>query len=733
MKQKVSSKKKTLIAASLLGIFLVGAIVSIVLVLAASTQNVASNITVSYNTEGVAAKVSANYAVVPLDTSATVTKTAMTTSGGGQEIVFNLSTNESTESISPTGDIILDPQNQKVVFEYVFESLADTSFSLELSQRPTGINMTETYYVSGRQLSAGEYRTRISKTTLAPQAITSLGQKVYVYIMASVTNENLTASYNGGFVWNMVAREAIDVTLNTDGATSTLKVIPNTITGLSNIAMPVLNTIPTKADYNFDGYYTEANRGGTQYINKYGASSHAADLAANTVLYAGWNQEVLDIEENVLYGLTNVGETSTTVEIPSNVTAIGDNAFANNTSIEVVAYEGAKIAAYADAEPVLRAIGTNAFANCTNLKEIYIPSTVTSFGATPLAGCTSLEKMEFPYILGDGTREINAFSQLFGSANTNIPTTLTEIIINSGTNIGRFAFYDCTNLTNILIPNSVTTIEAAAFEKCSLLESIVIPNSVNSIVASAFGHCSTLSSVVFEENSQLISLDYAVFAHDTSLTSIEIPEGVTSIGESAFHNCKSLAEVNIPETVNSIGPYAFFCCRNLSMISLPNGITTIGENAFYQCSAMTNINIPNEITTLEATVFTSCSALESITIPDNIRSIGLQCFQGCTSLSSVSFGSDSQLTTISDRAFFGCSALTSIEIPSNVEYIGTRAFRNCTKLTSVTFKNTANWVVSDTETFDTTTSLTSSNLANVSTAATYVVSTYKYSYWKRTA
>jgi len=727
MKQKVSSKKKTLIAASLLGIFLVGAIVSIVLVLAASTQNVASNITVSYNTEGVAAKVSANYAVVPLDTSATVTKTAMTTSGGGQEIVFNLSTNESTESISPTGDIILDPQNQKVVFEYVFESLADTSFSLELSQRPTGINMTETYYVSGRQLSAGEYRTRISKTTLAPQAITSLGQKVYVYIMASVTNENLTASYNGGFVWNMVAREAIDVTLNTDGATSTLKVIPNTITGLSNIAMPVLNTIPTKADYNFDGYYTEANRGGTQYINKYGASSHAADLAANTVLYAGWNQEVLDIEDNVVYGLTNVGETSTTVEIPSNVTAIGDNAFANNTSIEVVAYEGAKIAAYADAEPVLRAIGTNAFANCTNLKEIYIPSTVTSFGATPLAGCTSLEKMEFPCILSEGTNDANGLSKLFGYANTAIPTTLKTIEINSGDSISVKAFFSCSNLTSVTIPEGVTTIGECAFEGCSSMTSINLPNSIETINGYAF-MSTGLVDVVLPENVTII--EDGTFGNCASLSSINIPEGVTSMGKRAFYQCKKLTTINIPDGVTTIGPYAFYYCSSLPNISLPNGITSIGEYAFSYCNSLTDITIPKSVTIMKEAAFSSCSNLTNVNIEAALTSLETAVFGTCSNLTNINI--PETVTNIGDSAFYSCTKLTKITIPASVTSIGNRAFRN-SGVTSVTFKNTANWVVSTTATFDTTTSLSSSDLANASTAATYLKTTHYSKYWKRTA
>jgi len=289
MKQKVSSKNKILIAASLLGVFLVGAIVSIVLVLAASTQGVASNITVSYNAEGVAAKVSANYAIVPLDTSASVTKTAMTTSGGGQEIVFNLSTSESTETIAPSENIVLNPQNQTVVFEYVFENLADTAFSLSLSQRPTGTNMTEKFLVTGVALDPSDYASAITGSSLATQAVTYLGQKVYVYIMASVANENLTASYNGGFVWNMVSqtRAAYSVTLNngtgSTGGRTTLPVISTST--VSGIMMPSMSTLPSQSGKIFAGYYSAADGTGTQYYDGNGSPLTTAVTSATT-LYA---------------------------------------------------------------------------------------------------------------------------------------------------------------------------------------------------------------------------------------------------------------------------------------------------------------------------------------------------------------------------------------------------------------------------------------------------------------
>jgi len=311
--EKSKKRTKILISAILLGVFLIGAAVSIVLVLAANTQNVTSNITVSYNAEGVAAKVSANYAVVP--NSGAVTKTAMTTSGGGEEIVFNLSTSSSTETIAPSENIVLNPQNQTVVFEYMFENLADTAFSLSLSQRPTGTNMTEKFLVTGVALDPSDYASAITNTTLQTQAVTYLGQKVYVYIMASVTNENLTASYNGGFAWNMIAqtKAAYSVTLNngtgSTGGRTTLPVI-------SEIMMPSVSTLPSQSGKIFAGYYSAENGTGTQYYDGNGTPLTTAVTSATT-LYAHYT-DAYTIETTAEGAVvTNLGDTAAYTSVAS--------------------------------------------------------------------------------------------------------------------------------------------------------------------------------------------------------------------------------------------------------------------------------------------------------------------------------------------------------------------------------------------------------------------------------
>ncbi len=122
------------------------------------------------------------------------------------------------------------------------------------------------------------------------------------------------------------------------------------------------------------------------------------------------------------------------------------------------------------------------------------------------------------------------------------------------TRIGKYAFYDCLDLTSLAIPNSVTTIGDFAFCNCSDLTPITIPNSVTSIGRFAFGNCS-------------------------GLTSVTIPNSVTSIGEWAFDHCLGLTSISIPNSVTSIGRYAFAFCF-VTSVTIGSGVTSIGGSAF---------------------------------------------------------------------------------------------------------------------------------------------------------
>ena len=159
MAKKLNKRAKIIIAASVAAILLIGAIISIVLVLAATQQNISSNISIAYVVDGVGAKVSAKYGVVPNSTD--VTLTSMTTSDGSTtELVFNTSDSQSQKALTPNGNINLTQETgTQVVFEYKFENIAETPYIVGLTTEETGLtkNIKETYYVSKNPLSGSEY------------------------------------------------------------------------------------------------------------------------------------------------------------------------------------------------------------------------------------------------------------------------------------------------------------------------------------------------------------------------------------------------------------------------------------------------------------------------------------------------------------------------------------------------------------------------------------------------
>lgn len=283
-----------------------------------------------------------------------------------------------------------------------------------------------------------------------------------------------------------------------------------------------------------------------------------------------------------------------------------------------------------------------------------------------------------------------------------------KIVIEKGvTNIGKLAFYACSNLTAITIPNSVTRIGNSAFSSCSGLTSVTIPNSVTSIGEYAIAGCSGLTSITIPNSVTNIG-GYAFF-DCSNLTSITIPSTVTSIGQNALLKTKWYEEqpdgivyagvfllnykgtmpanikIEIKDETKIIGDYAFYGCSGLTSISIPNSVTSIGEYAFAGCSGLTSVSIPNSVTSIGEHAFSDCHYLTSVIIGNSVKSIASYTFYNCSNLTSVTM--ENSVTNIRDYAFSGCLGLTSISLPESVTGIGNYAFNNCSDLVSINIPN----------------------------------------------
>ena len=361
--------------------------------------------------------------------------------------------------------------------------------------------------------------------------------------------------------------------------------------------------------------------------------------------------------------------------IPSTVTSIGDNVFARCSELKSVTIPNSVVS-----------IGEGAFYDCENLVSVSIPHSVVNIGAQAFLFTPWYDSLSSGLVyIGD---------VLYGYKGVMQPNT--SVAIKEGTvSISASAFEGCQDLVSVSFPNSVKTIGERAFSYCVRLNTVNITNGVVTIGDNAFSFCSGLSSII-------------------------IPNTVTSIGGGAFYSCTGLTSVNIPNSVTSIGNSAFSGCSGLASVTIGNGVTTIGDDAFNNCSNLTeviynavNCNgrkvdehiwfedcqlksllIGEQVKSIPAYLACGQKQLTSITIPNSVASIGDFAFSGCSGLSSV--GISDNVTTIGNRAFQSCSGLASLNIPNSVATIGSGAFARCSGLISVNISESVAAIKTDT-------------------------------------
>ena len=283
----------------------------------------------------------------------------------------------------------------------------------------------------------------------------------------------------------------------------------------------------------------------------------------STVTYGGVEYSVSSIREYAFAFSSNL----TSVTIPNSVTSIGKYAFERCFGLttvnisDIAAWCNISFGEIDSSNPLLYA--HHLYLNGEEIKELVIPSSLTSIGDYTFIGCSGLTSV---------------------------------IIPNSVTTIGNFAFYGCSGLTSVSIPNSVTCIDDYAFSGCTGLTSITIPNSVVFIEYGAFSGCTGLGSVIIPNSVTSIGL-YA-FSGCSGLTSLTISNSVTSICSWTFNGCTSLTSVIIPNSVTFIDFHAFSECSSLTTITIGSGITSIADKSFIQCPELTDVycmaeNVPD--------------------------------------------------------------------------------------------------------------------------------------------
>ena len=315
-----------------------------------------------------------------------------------------------------------------------------------------------------------------------------------------------------------------------------------------------------------------------------------------------------------------------------------------------------------DNEPLADSFFTNNFSNIDG-NTVGVLSHTYDYGQGVVVFDSEIAKIKY-----------DAFYNCSRLSNMVLPYGVTEI--------ASYAFGNCNNLESIEIPYSVTTIGSGAFKNCQKLTNIELPYGISEISSHTFEGCNNLTNITIPYSVTSIGL-YAF--SESGLTNIDIPYGVQYIYSNAFAHCENLKSITISDSVFSINEFSFVGCTSLEDISIGNGVTNLSANIFSDFVNLKTVYLGSGITSIEPGLFANCEKLESITFGYGITNIGFRAFENCKSLKSItcSYG----LETIQEKAFAGCSSLTSVVLPDSLISIDLNAFYNCFNLSYINLGN----------------------------------------------
>lgn len=240
--------------------------------------------------------------------------------------------------------------------------------------------------------------------------------------------------------------------------------------------------------------------------------------------------------------------------LPDSLKFLDDYAISRNYALETVHIGNS-----------LETVGTAGFNNNPSLKEIILPKT-----------CTSINKQQSPTYASIDYSKVGLMENCssleyvsFGSV-TDIPqrtclgAALKKVVIpNTVKSIGEYAFYTCTDLTEVIFEDGsvCTQINSTAFASCSSLERVK-----GGVSLEKMGSYTSVSSLVeFDFSDTNKELQKSQFL-GTSLKEVKVSDNITVIPVSCFNSMKKLERIYLPDTITEIMGSSFNFCESLKDI-----------------------------------------------------------------------------------------------------------------------------------------------------------------------
>ena len=297
--------------------------------------------------------------------------------------------------------------------------------------------------------------------------------------------------------------------------------IPESVENIGAYAFRWCNLTSITIPKNVEQFYTSALSGNENLSSINVADENQYFSSVDGVLYNYDKTKLIlyppkksDNSYIIPYGVTYIAAAAfyscsnlQSVIIPDSVTTIGSSAFYNCTQITNITIPNSVIS-----------IESSTFSGCNALKTVIIPKSVTYIGASAFSGCDNLEdiyylssekdwnnitidgnqilqqdlpKKHYIYSMGtcgdnisymlyaDGTLVISGIGEMENYTNSaSVPWSaysneIIYVVIDNGIeNISPYAFYACSQLTDVTIYDSIVDIGDYAFYGCSGLSKV---------------------------------------------------------------------------------------------------------------------------------------------------------------------------------------------------------------------------------------------------------------------
>ena len=476
-----------------------------------------------------------------------------------------------------------------------------------------------------------------------------------------------------------------------------------------------LPTPPTKADYNFEGWFLD-----TAYTIPFTTSY---TVTKNIIVYAKWTPvdttTFFKRSGSVITEISLEGKKASALVLPEkidgvSITALGEGLFKGNQNLKSITFP--KNSSYVT-------IGKECFRDCTSLEEIKFINGISNIEEGAFRGCTSITSVNLPTsvtkISKDTFRDCKKlkYANLQNAILTEIgegayanceklvgPIKIASTVKSIGAeafmkcaevsafnvedgveSIGDRAFFNCAKTSYIRIPDTVTSLGVSAFADCKSATSAYIGSGITSIPEQTFLRAIALDALTISEENKITSIGKSAFAYCYELENFTIPSGVQEIGEDAFRECKDITSFTAPSGLVEIKSGTFLNALLLKEVTLHANVTAIGNNAFMNCGELTTLNGMLGLTDLGAGAFAYCKKLEAVTIPGSVENVKTDTFKDCHALKNLTISDG--VKSIGDNAFSDCYALEELVLPSTMLTLGKQAFSGSEKLASVTINS----------------------------------------------